>query len=158
MQVLMVFEVACTPDVAWRALHSPAVVADLYGPLLQLKADAELPEQWRSGEEAAVGMSVLGVVPMGRQTIRITDREVDLDGTTVRVMRDSGRPLSGPLSLLSLWDHQMAVGPVAGSPERALWRDRLTIGGALAPALYPGLWATWQWRRSRIIAMAPTWT
>jgi hypothetical protein len=31
------------------------------------------------------------------------------------------------------------------------------IGGRTAPALWPGLWAAWQWRAARIRALAPTW-
>ncbi|MBN9187116.1 MAG: hypothetical protein J0I62_01265, partial [Microbacterium sp.] len=40
---------------------------------------------------------------------------------------------------------------------KTLWRDRLVIGGRAAPALWPVLWATWQWRAARIRALAPTW-
>ena len=43
------------------------------------------------------------------------------------------------------------------SPARTLWRDRLVIGGAAAPALWPVLWAMWQWRQARITALAPSW-
>ena len=56
-----------------------------------------------------------------------------------------------------VWDHQMAVSSVAGHPNRTLWRDRLTIGGASAPLLWPTLWALWQWRQLRITQLAPSW-
>ncbi|HJL46209.1 MAG TPA: hypothetical protein RMG45_10255, partial [Polyangiaceae bacterium LLY-WYZ-15_(1-7)] len=62
----------------------------------------------------------------------------------VRIIRDSGMPLTGPLAVLDVWDHQMAVSPLPDG--RTLWRERLVIGGAAAPALWPGLWALWQWR------------
>ena len=73
------------------------------------------------------------------------------------MFRDWGVPLTGPLGVLDVWDHQMAVSAVPGAPDRTLWRERLTIGGAAAPALWPGLWAMWQWRATRIRALAPTW-
>jgi hypothetical protein len=75
----------------------------------------------------------------------------------VRIFRDSGIPLTGPLASLDVWDHQLAVSPAPGDPSRTLWRERLTIGGRAAPLLWPGLWATWQWRAVRIRALAPTW-
>ena len=56
-----------------------------------------------------------------------------------------------------VWDHQMAVSPAPGDASKTLWRDRLVIGGGAAPALWPVLWATWQWRGARLRALAPTW-
>ncbi len=67
----------------------------------------------------------------------------------MRIFRDSGIPLSGPLAELDVWDHQIAVSPVPGDPSRTLWRDRLVIGGAIAPVLWPVLWSVWQWRGTR---------
>jgi hypothetical protein len=75
----------------------------------------------------------------------------------VRIFRDSGIPLTGALAALDVWDHQIAVSPAPGDPGRTLWRDRLVIGGAAAPALWPVLWAMWQWRQARIKALAPSW-
>ena len=51
----------------------------------------------------------------------------------------------------------VVVSPAPGDPLRTLWRERLVIGGAAAPALWPVLWATWQWRGARLRALAPTW-
>ena len=73
------------------------------------------------------------------------------------LFRDSGIPLTGPLAALDVWDHQMAVSPAPGDGTRTLWRERLVIGGRAAPALWPVLWATWQWRGARLRALAPTW-
>ena len=68
-------------------------------------------------------------------------------GGPVRIFRDSGIPLTGPLAALDVWDHQIAVAPAPGDPAKTLWRDRLVIGGAAAPPLWPVLWGMWQWRR-----------
>lgn len=157
MRVLLKFEIACDADAAWRALHSPAAVAELYGPLIQLRPLSDQPTSWEQGDEAVVTMRGAGVVPLGTQLIHVTDREVIEHGTRVRILRDTGVPLTGPLSGLDVWDHQMAVSAVPGKPHRTLWRDRLTFAGPTAAVLWPTLWAMWQWRQARIIAAAPSW-
>lgn len=156
MRILLKFVIDCDADAAWRAVHSPRAVAELYGPLMQLEpvAPSGLPATWGPGSEVAVRLSLAGVVPLGTQVIHASDRRV---GTDVRIFRDSGIPLTGPLASLDVWDHQMAVAPAPGDPSRTLWRDRLVIGGRAAPALWPVLWSTWQWRAARIKAMASTW-
>ena len=157
MRILLKFVVDCDPDAAWRALHSPRAVAELYGPLLEVDALGTMPTSFTSGDDVPVQMSVAGIVPVGRQLISVADRETTDANGGVRVFRDWGVPLTGPLSVLDVWDHQMAVSAAPGEPTRTLWRERLTIGGAAAPALWPALWATWQWRATRIRALAPTW-
>lgn len=159
MRVLLKFEIDCDADAAWRALHSPAAVGELYGPLLQMDSLATegFPTAFQPGDDIAVGLSFAGVVPMGQQLIHVSDTLTSDSRGPVRIFRDSGLPLKGPLSTLDVWDHQMAVSPVPGSPERTLWRERLTIGGVTAPVLWPMLWTMWQWRASRIKALAPSW-
>jgi hypothetical protein len=98
------------------------------------------------------------MLPIGTQLIDVSDLERVANRQRVRILRDSGIPLSGPLAALDVWDHQMAVSPAPGDPSRTLWRDRLVIGGAAAPALWPVLWSIWQWRAARLRALAPSWT
>jgi len=157
MRILLKFVIDCDADAAWRALHSPRAVAELYGPLLDVEALGTMPTSFASGDDVPVQMSVAGVVPVGRQLISVADRETTDAHGRVRVFRDWGVPLTGPLAALDVWDHQMAVSAAPNDPARTLWRERLTIGGAAAPALWPGLWATWQWRAARIRALAPSW-
>ena len=116
-----------------------------------------MPTSWEPGADVPVQLSLAGIVPMGRQLIHVSERFVDDASGPVRIFRDSGIPLTGPLSSLDVWDHQMAVSPVPGNPAKTLWRDRLMIRGAAAPALWPVMWATWQWRAARVKALAPTW-
>ncbi|WP_460776144.1 hypothetical protein [Microbacterium sp. GXF7504] len=157
MRILQKFEIACDPDAAWRALHSPQALAELYGPLLEVRPISDAPTSWEPGQDAAVAMSAFGVVPLGSQYISVSDRYVDEHAGRVRILRDAGTPLTGPLATLDVWDHQMAVSPVAGDPARTLWRERLVIGGRTAPLLWPTLWAMWQWRAARIRSLAPSW-
>jgi hypothetical protein len=157
MRILLKLVVDCDADAAWRALHSPRAVSELYGPLMRLEPLDPLPTSWGGGDDVAVALSLGGVFPLGRQLIDVSDLVVEHGGERVRILRDSGIPLTGPLSSLDVWDHQMAVSPAPGRPGRTLWRDRLVIGGRTAPALWPVLWSTWQWRAARIRALAPTW-
>jgi hypothetical protein len=157
MRILLKLVIDCDADAAWRALHSPRAVAELYGPLLAMEPLGTAPTAWEAGMDLPVQLSLAGAVPMGRQLISVTERErTDAHGP-VRIFRDSGIPLTGPLASLDVWDHQMAVSPAPGEPGRTLWRDRLVIGGPTAPLLWPGLWAAWQWRAARIRALAPSW-
>lgn len=158
MRILLKLVIACDPDAAWRALHSPHAVAELYGPLVRMSPLQALPTAWEPGDDAAVALSLGGLMPLGRQLIDVSDVVRDHDGQRVRILRDTGIPLSGPLSALDVWDHQMAVSPAPADSTRTLWRDRLVIGGRAAPVLWPVLWTAWQWRAARIRTLAPTWT
>lgn len=159
MRILLKLVIDCDADAAWRAVHSPRAVAELYGPLMDLSplVPDGLPTSWEPGGDVPVQLAVAGIVPVGRQLIHVSERVTSDSHGPVRIFRDSGIPLTGPLASLDVWDHQMAISVAPGDPGKTLWRDRLTIGGPTAPALWPVLWATWQWRAARIRAMAPTW-
>jgi len=159
MRILLKLVLDCDADAAWRAVHSPRAVAELYGPLMDLTplVPSGMPTTWQPGDDVPVQLSLGGVVPLGRQLIHTTDRVTEDAHGAVRIFRDSGIPLTGPLASLDVWDHQMAISPAPGDPTKTLWRDRLVIGGPTAPALWPVLWGTWQWRAMRIRALAPTW-
>ena len=157
MRILAKFVIDCDADAAWRALHSPRAAAEIYGPVIDMQPLAPLPTQWTTGTDAAVTLFALGLVPLGRQLISISDRTAADSSSEVRILRDSGAPLTGPLASLTVWDHQMAVSPAPGDPSRTLWRERLVIGGGTAALVWPVLWAAWQWRAVRIRALAPTW-
>ncbi len=144
----------CEADVAWRALRSPAALREIYAPLLAMRPEDELPTMWQA-TSAEVALSLAGIVPTGRQRIDISFDDHRRDG--VRILVDDGRPLTGPLALLRSWRHRMAVAPAPDDHGKTLYRDRLDIGGAAAPALWFPLWTVWQWRASRLAELAPTW-
>ncbi|MEU2205032.1 hypothetical protein AB0P19_12975 [Microbacterium oleivorans] len=159
MRILLKLELDCTADAAWRALHSPRAVTELYGPLLDMAPmAASLPTSFEPGADVPVEIRALGLLPVGQQLIHASDRYTEDANGPVRIFRDSGIPLTGPLAALDVWDHQMAVSPLPGDPSRTLWRDRLTIGGIAALPLWPMLWAAWQYRGIRLRALAPTWS
>ncbi|MGV9194654.1 hypothetical protein ACQ143_09970 [Microbacterium sp. MC2] len=157
MRIMLKLVLDCDADAAWRALHSPRALAELYAPLVDMAPVAEGPTLLEPGSDVAVQLRLAGTVPLGRQLIHATDRYVEDHRGAVRILRDSGIPLTGPFAALDVWDHQMAVSPAPGAPEKTLWRDRLVIGGPTAALLWPVLWATWQWRAARLRAVAPTW-
>jgi hypothetical protein len=158
MRILLKLELDCTPDAAWRALHSPRAIAELYGPLIEMvPLESQPATSLEHGADVPVQLRALGAVNVGRQLIHVEDRSTEDAHGPVRILRDSGIPLTGPLSQLDVWDHQMAVSASPGSPGKTLWRDRLVIGGAAALPLWPVLWATWQYRAARLRALAPTW-
>ncbi|MEJ1156544.1 MULTISPECIES: hypothetical protein [Microbacterium] len=159
MRIMLKLVIDCDADAAWRALHSPRAVAELYGPVVDMSPlePQGLPTTWEPGADVAVQLAAFGEIPMGRQFISVSERFVDEPAGRVRIFRDTGIPLTGPLASLDVWDHQMAISPAPGDPSKTLWRDRLVIGGASAPLLWPVLWATWQWRAARIRALAPSW-
>ncbi len=157
MRIMLKLVLDCDADAAWRALHSPRAIADLYGPIVDLTPmEASMPTTLEPGADVPVRLRV-GALPLGDQLIHVSERIVEETGGPVRILRDSGIPLTGPLAALTVWDHQMAVAPAPGNAGKTLWRDRLVIGGAAAPALWPMLWTTWQWRAARLRALAPTW-
>lgn len=159
MRILLKLVIDCDADAAWRALHSPRAVAELYGPMVDLTPLERngLPSAWEPGADVPVQLSVAGV-PIGRQLIHVSETHTNDAHGPVRIFRDSGIPLTGPLASLDVWDHQMAVSPAPGEPAKTLWRDRLVIDGPAVVAMWPLLWATWQWRGARIRALAPTWS
>ncbi|GAA3655440.1 hypothetical protein [Microbacterium marinilacus] len=159
MRILQKLVLDVDADAAWRALHSPATMAELYGPLMRLESlTAEgLPTRWEPGADAPVRYTGLGL-GLGTHLISIRDRSTSDSHGAVRILRDVGTPLTGPLATLDVWDHQMAVSPLPGDASRTLWRERLVVRGWSAAALWPVLWSMWQWRGARLRQIAPTWS
>ena len=90
MRVLLKFEIAADPDATWRAIHSPAVLAELYGPLMRIDPLDTLPTSWEQGSEAGMQLRALGAVPVGKQLVHVTDEERTVEGERVRIMSVNG--------------------------------------------------------------------
>jgi hypothetical protein len=154
MRVLLKTVLDCDPDVAWVSIRRPAVFRAVSSPLVgfdSLEAGG-FPDLWEAGEHPVV-VKALGLVPIGEQIIGISFPK-RRDG--VRVMRDTGRGLSGPLALVTRWQHTMAIAAAPGG--KTLYRDQLIVeAGALTPVLWVMYWAFWQFRAVRMRALAPTW-
>jgi len=154
--VQLKFRIPASPDAAWAALHSPEVLAALYGPVLVVEPLGHVDDDRRGSLlNTAVRLRLFGLVTVGTQLIGAYDDVREHDGEPVRILRDSGIPLTGPLAALDVWDHRMAVSALPDG--RTLWRDRLVFGGPTSALLWPMLWATWQWRGWRIRRLSRTW-
>src|SRR3546814_262393 len=133
MRILLKLVIDCDADAAWRAVHSPRAVAELYGPLLAMEPLAAAPTSWEAGTDPPVQLSLAGPVPMGRQLISVSERKAADAHGRVRILRDRDIPLPGPLPSTDVWDHQLSVAPAPGDPTRPLRRDRAGNGGPPAP-------------------------
>ncbi|WP_213815860.1 hypothetical protein [Glaciihabitans sp. dw_435] len=154
MRVLLKMVLDCDPDDAWRAIRSPAVLTAVSAPLTVFTSlePGGFPELWPAGVHP-VRVQAAGLVTIGVQTIDIAYPERSDD---VRMMRDSGRGLTGPLALITRWQHTMAIAPAPGG--RTLYRDQLVFeAGRMTLLLFPLYWSFWQWRAFGIRRLAPGW-
>lgn len=141
----------CSADEAWELIRSPRGLSDVSWPLAEFEpaGDAGFPDRWPEGEHTAKVRGFFGLVPMGEQIIAV--RYAERHGA--RILEDGGRPVSGPLAVITSWRHRMAVAPTEGG--RTLYRDRLDVSaGALTPVVWLGLWAFWQWRAAGLRRLA----
>jgi hypothetical protein len=185
MRVLLKMVLDCEPDAAWRAIRSPSVLNAVSAPLTKFESlePYGFPTLWPAGDHPVV-MRAPGGITIGEQVIAISYPEVGSPGSGtrapaaagagaagtgpvsadsatgrggVRLMRDSGRGLSGPLALVTRWEHTMSIADAPGG--RTLYRDQLVFeAGALTPLLWPAYWAFWQWRAIGIKRLAAGWT
>ena len=154
MRVLLKVVLDCEPDDAWWAIRSPAVLRQVSYPLTSFESlEAEgFPSLWEPGEHRVL-VRALGVIPIGPQGIGISCPP-RTDG--VRMMRDTGRSLGGPLALVTRWQHSLTVAPAPDGGT--LYRDQLKFeAGLLAPVLWPVYWVFWQWRAFGLRRLAPEW-
>jgi len=157
MRVLLKKVLDCDPDAAWRAIRSPAVFREVSSPILaveSLEPDG-FPTMWEPGDHPAT-FRALGLIPMGTQIIRLAELTERPDG--VRILRDTGKGVSGALSAVTLWDHRMAIAPDPAGTGKTLYRDQLIFKAGLGTlALWPSFWAFWQIRLLRLEQLAPSW-
>lgn len=114
--------------------------------------DGGFPDLWPAGVHH-VRVEAFGLVEIGEQTIDIAYPE-RTDG--VRTMRDTGRGLSGPLSVITRWEHTMAIADAPGG--RTLYRDQLVFeAGPVTALMWPVYWAFWQWRAIGIRRLSKSW-
>ena len=153
MHVMLKHVLDCSPDAAWRAIRSPEVFRAVAAPLLSFESVEPhgFPPAWTEGEHPVTARA-LGLFPIGEQVIDLTfTRKGD-----ARLMHDTGEPVSGALGLVSYWHHTMAVSPTKDG--RTLFRDRLLFDAEpLSLAVWPAIWAFWQWRGLQMKRLAPSW-
>lgn len=163
MRVLLKLVLDCAPDDAWRAIRSPAVLTAVSAPLTRFRSlePAGFPDVWPAGPHHVM-VSAAGLVDIGEQTIDISypasvaAQRQPAASTGVRVIRDTGKGLSGPLALITRWEHTMTIASAPGG--RTLYRDQLVFAAEpFTLLLWPLYWAFWQWRAVGIKRLAPGW-
>lgn len=137
----------CEIDVAWDALHNPDVFRYSSWPLTVFSAGkAGLPRRFEPGQEYEVSVWAGGIVPMGRQLIRLVD---DVASDNEKTLTDLGHGLDGILALLRDWKHEMALR--ARTDGRSDFRDTLSFqAGVMTPLLWPAMTLLWWWRGYRL--------
>jgi ligand-binding SRPBCC domain-containing protein len=152
MRVALRLVLDCPPDAAWEALQSPDVFREVFHPLANVEPidPPTFPERWPDGPSLLRITSFSGLIPLGEQLSDLSRHERD----DVRILEDSGHPVTGPLASLTLWRHRMAVAPAENGTT--LYRDRLDFRGPAAVAYWPVLWELWQYRGGKLKKLAPT--
>ena len=154
MRILLKLELDCPPDAAWEAIRSPTVFRAVSFPFTTFESleDEGFPERWPEGSHL-VSVRAFGVTDIGRQSIRIS-YPPRRDG--VRMVVDTGVGVSGPISLVTRWRHEMAVSELPDG--RTLYRDQLRFSaGPLTLPMWAVYWMFWQWRAFGLRRLAPTW-
>lgn len=157
MQVSVSFDIDCAASTAWDALHQIATIASVYGPVMTMRSQERLPETLQSGDRLEVQLRVLGMLPVGRQLIAISDTYDGHGVDRVRTMHDRGGPIRGPLILARKWHHQISLATKPGTPNQTTWTDTLSFTGSFSWLMKPVLWVVWQLRASRIRQLARSW-
>jgi hypothetical protein len=154
MRVQLKLVLDAEPDAVWHALRSPAVLAEVAHPFFSFEplGTTALPREWPEGRHPVRARALWSLLPAGEQVINIRYR---VRGD-VRILEDTGGPVSGPLAVINRWRHRMAVSPAPGGGT--LYRDRLDISaGPLTPIVWLGTWVFWQWRALRLRRLASGW-
>lgn len=110
------------------------------------------PQTWSPGIHP-VKAKAFGRLNLGEQLIDLSYPR-RRDG--VRMEVDSGGALNGAMSVITRWQHSMAVSPTGDG--RTLYRDQLKFSaGLLTIVMWPVLWTFWQWRGRRIRQLSRDW-
>ena len=151
MKVAVRTTLPCSIDAAWEALHTPDIFREVSAPFTKFRTDAgsSLPPRFTTEADYPVTVMAMGLIPIGRQTINLTDHVSDW---AHRSVVDSGRGESGALSALRNWRHEMSL--TAREDGRVDFSDQLTASaGLLTPFAWCGLQLFWWWRKYRLLAI-----
>lgn len=124
---------ACPADRVWAEVLRPRLLDYVAHPVLRFSPvdPPQFPQEWRPGEYV-VALRLVGVVPLGTQTIGISFPPPVRPGE--RVLHDAGRS-----ALIAVWDHRITVAPADAGTTR--YTDTLRIeAGLLTPLI-------WTWAR-----------
>ena len=120
MRVHLSTPLSSPPEWVAAQLQSTAVFRHITAPLIQFHParGTEWPTHWAPGE-LALHMRLLGVLPMGPQTVRISIEPAAQSGGWP-TLRDNGEGV-----LMRRWDHRITLQPL--SDGRTLYTDDIEV-------------------------------
>lgn len=136
--------IPAAPDDVWAVLLTPALLRHVAFPLIIFDAAEPLPGEWSEGDYQ-VSMRLFGLVPLGRQRIRIRLLETE---SWPRHVRDEG---SG--SLAKVWRHDIFLRP-DGNGATAYHDEVEVRAGLLTPVVWLFAHLFYRWRQHRWRALA----
>ena len=142
---------ATSADVAYRQVKRPALLYYIAYPLIRFVPSSPFPALWQEGVYETQ-MQLFGLIPLGRQLIRIELPDHADDGS-FRV-RDNGQG-----HLARTWDHWIRIDPVDAG--HCYYTDQVTVkAGLLTPfvwlfALGFYTWRQYRWKRLVLLNFQP---
>ncbi|RZJ11815.1 MAG: DUF3703 domain-containing protein [Acidovorax sp.] len=120
MRVRLSTPLAAPPEWVAAQLQSTAVFRHITAPLMHFKPakGTPWPTTWSPGE-LSLHMRLLGVLPMGPQTVRISIEPALHEGAWP-TLRDNGEG-----ALMRVWDHRITLHPLPGG--RTLYTDDIEV-------------------------------
>ena len=118
---------ACTPGELWDHISRPQSLQFVASPLLKFDAvePGALDGDWEVGRDYQLQLYLLGLIPLGRHTIRLTG--IDRDHNTI-VSRESGL-------LARVWNHTIFFQEI--TPGLVNYTDEIEIrAGWLTPVIW----------------------
>lgn len=121
------------PAWVWDGVLDPDAMRRMSRPLIDLEPEhpPTFPERWRDGEAYEARVKLLGVLPVGKQTISPERLAVDdTPGEAFYRFQDGGYGTVFPT-----WNHVMTVQET--SDGRTAYTDEIEVGaGLLTPVVY----------------------
>ena len=141
-------------DTAWEMLHTPAVFKQVSAPFTVFRdaPSSPLPDRFTPDTDYTVTVFAGGIIPLGTQIIRLEDTVTSADR---RHTVDVGRGVSGMLSLMKNWRHQMSLQRLPNGHTR--FDDQLSVSASwLTPLMWPAFTVFWRWRAVQLRRIART--
>ncbi|GAA4465034.1 hypothetical protein GCM10023189_45130 [Nibrella saemangeumensis] len=140
MTITLSSYLAISAEVAFDRVKRPALLHYIGYPLIHFVPSTPFPSVWQEGEYETQ-MNLLGLIPLGRQLIRIELPTPATDGS-FRV-RDNGQG-----QLARTWDHWITINPV--DTNRCRYTDQVSVqAGLLTPLVWLFALGFYSWRQYR---------
>lgn len=121
-------------------LQTTALFRYITAPLLQFATvHGPWPAHWPLGD-TELRFSLFGLLPMGRQTARISVHPCDGIPGAWPLLRDNGTG-----QLMRVWDHRITVHSLPGAPERTCYTDEVFVRARHLPWVMTPLSAMFAW-------------